>query len=159
MARAILCETREMSNPLISCTFSFHSGVSTIAVNLSDTVIFIRTGHNVACYGISTVTSIEDGLNTVGVLSTRSQAQNVNASRVRCLLSRRLAILAGEDGQLGERSRRAEFRNLSLNHIKDIKSTSCLWLCGATHRAVNTKFKFFIWYGWHVDQAVQHLHI
>lgn len=63
----------------------------------------IRTGENVAGDGVSTVASVEDGLNTVGVLGSRNQAGNINSARVRGLFLGRFAFLAGEHRQLGRR--------------------------------------------------------
>ena len=56
----------------------------------------IRTSDNVASDGISTIATIENGLNWVGVLSSRNQIGNVNTSRVRGVFSGSLAFLAGE---------------------------------------------------------------
>lgn len=69
-----------------------------------------RTGHNLPDDGISTVVSIEDGLNAVGVLCTRYQPRNVNSSCLRGLLFRRLSCLAGEHRQLGSGTQTAKVR-------------------------------------------------
>lgn len=69
---------------------------------------WIRTSDNVAGDGVSTVASVVDGLNAVGVLSSRNQTGNINAPRVRGLFSGRLALLAGEHRQLGRRRQRSE---------------------------------------------------
>lgn len=81
----------------------------------------IRTSDDVAGDGVSTVASVEDGLNRVGVLSSRNQAENLNLSRVRGIFSGRLAFLAGEDRQLGEKEagvQRSETSKIHLKHTK-----------------------------------------
>lgn len=63
----------------------------------------IRTSDNVAGDGVSTVASIEDGLDDVGVLSSRNQISDINTSRARGLIFGRLAFLAREHRQLERR--------------------------------------------------------
>lgn len=63
----------------------------------------IHTSDNVAGDGVSTVASIEDGLNAVCVLSSRNQVRNIYTSSVWGRFSGRLAYLAGEHRKLSRR--------------------------------------------------------
>ena len=71
---------------------------------------WIRTSNHVPDDGISTVASIVDGLNAVGVLGTRYQARNINSSRLRGLLFGIFSWLAGLHRQLGRRTQTSTFK-------------------------------------------------
>ena len=74
-----------------------------MAIFLSVKLSQILTGDSGAGDGVSTIASVEDGLNAVGVLSSRYQAGDEKTSSVRCLFLGRLAFLTGEHRQLGRR--------------------------------------------------------
>lgn len=73
----------------------------------------IRTSDNIASDGASTIAAIVNRLNTVGVLSSRNQAHNVNTSRGGGLFSGRFTFHAGKHRQL-EKRRKATMVNKTL---------------------------------------------
>lgn len=100
MVRTVLCRPTAVTGDQLYNLF--YGGLFSVKEN------WIRTSDNIAGDGVSTVASIEDGLNAVGVLSSRNQTGNINTSRVRGLFSGRLAYLAGEHRQLWRRRQRSE---------------------------------------------------